>query len=400
MGIRPKAASAPWAKALGALERRGRRRRMRQITLSEDNRWVVDGRPVINLSSNDYLGLSRHPAVLRAAEAALHRWGASASSARLIAGSLEPHRDLEEALAAFEGTEAALLYSTGYMANMGVISAIVGPGDAVYSDGLNHASIIDGCKMSGATLRTYPHSDAEALEAMLAEDEAENRYRRGLIVTDGVFSMDGDVAPLTSLVDLKERYGCWLLVDEAHATGVLGKKGRGSVEHCGVSDRVEFIVGTLGKSLGSFGAYVAAESDAIDYLVNRSRSFIFTTAPSPPVVAAARAALDVMEAEPERRERLWDNVRRMAKGLDALGAETLRSTTHIFPLLVGGDAETMALSEALLDAGLFAQGIRPPTVPKGTSRLRLTVTASLEEAEVDRGLEILAKAGREHGVIK
>lgn len=382
------------------MERRGRRRRMRIVDLGEDGRWMVDGRPVIHLSSNDYLGLARHPAVLEAAEAALRRWGASASSARLIAGNLEPHRELEEALAAFEGTEAALLYSTGYMANVGVIGAIVGPGDAVYSDELNHASLIDGCRQAGATLRTYPHADAGALEAMLAEDEEVARFRRRLLATDGLFSMDGDVAPLASLVDVKERYGCWMLVDEAHATGVLGEGGRGSIEQCGVSGRVEFVIATLGKSLGSFGAYVAAERDAIDYLINRSRSFIFTTAPPPPVVAAARAALAVLEAEPERRERLWENIRRMARGLEAIGAGTMESTTQIFPLLVGGDAETMAFSDALLEAGLFAQGIRPPTVPKGTARLRLTVTAALESGEIDRALEILEKVGRRQGVIR
>lgn len=382
------------------MERRGRRRRMRRVDLGEDGRWIVDGRPVIHLSSNDYLGLARHPAVLEAAEAALRRWGASASSARLIAGNLEPHRELEEALAAFEGTEAALLYSTGYMANVGVIGAIVGPGDAVYSDELNHASLIDGCRQAGATLRTYPHADVGALEAMLAEDEEVARFRRRLLVTDGLFSMDGDVAPLASLVDVKERYGCWMLVDEAHATGVLGEGGRGSIEQCGVSGRVEFVIATLGKSLGSFGAYVAAERDAIDYLINRSRSFIFTTAPPPPVVAAARAALAVLEAEPERRERLWENIRRMARGLEAIGAETMGTTTQIFPLLVGGDAETMAFSDALLEAGLFAQGIRPPTVPKGTARLRLTVTAALESGEIDRALEILEKVGRRQGVIR
>ncbi len=382
------------------MERRGRRRRMRRVDLGEDGRWMVDGRPVIHLSSNDYLGLARHPAVLEAAEAALRRWGASASSARLIAGNLEPHREIEEALAAFEGTEAALLYSTGYMANVGVIGAIVGPGDAVYSDELNHASLIDGCRLAGATLRTYPHADVDALEAMLAEDEEAARFRRRLLATDGLFSMDGDVAPLAALVDIKERYGCWMLVDEAHATGVLGEGGRGSIEQCGVSGRVEFVVGTLGKSLGSFGAYVAAERDAIDYLVNRSRSFIFTTAPPPPVVAAARAALAVLEAEPERRERLWENIRRMARGLEAMGAETMGSTTQIFPLLVGGDTETMAFSDALLEAGLFAQGIRPPTVPKGTARLRLTVTASLESGEIDRALEILKNVGRRQGVIR
>lgn len=382
------------------MERRGRRRRMRIVDLGEDGRWMVDGRPVIHLSSNDYLGLARHPAVLEAAEAALRRWGASASSARLIAGNLEPHREIEEALAAFEGTEAALLYSTGYMANVGVIGAIVGPGDAVYSDELNHASLIDGCRQAGATLRTYPHADVGALEAMLAEDEEAARFRRRLLATDGLFSMDGDVAPLASLVDIKERYGCWMLVDEAHATGVLGEGGRGSIEQCGVSGRVEFVIGTLGKSLGSFGAYVAAERDAIDYLVNRSRSFIFTTAPPPPVVAAARAALAVLEAEPERRERLWENIRRMAGGLEAIGAETMGSTTQIFPLLVGGDAEAMAFSDALLEAGLFAQGIRPPTVPKGTARLRLTVTAALGSDEIGRALEIIEKVGRRQGVIR
>ncbi len=400
MDAKPKAASPPWGKALGALERRGRRRRMRQVTLTEGGQWVVDGRPVIHLTSNDYLGLSRHPKVVEAAKEALGRWGASASSARLIAGSLEPHRALEEALAAFEGTEAALLYSTGYMANVGVISALVGAGDVVYSDELNHASIIDGCRLSGAALITYPHADSNALGAMLAEDEAEGRYRRKLLVTDGLFSMDGDVAPLAALVEIKERYGCWMLVDEAHATGVLGESGRGSLEHAGVSGRAEFVVGTLGKSLGSFGAYVAAERDAVEYLVNRSRSFIFTTAPSPPVVAAARAALEVLEAEPDRRDRLWDNVRRMARGLEALGARTMGSSTHIIPILVGRDDETMNLSEALLEAGLFAQGIRPPTVPKGTSRLRLTVTASLEAIEVERALEILAEVGRRHGVLR
>ncbi|MDV2495196.1 MAG: 8-amino-7-oxononanoate synthase [bacterium] len=396
----PKVARTPWTKALEALERRSRRRSMRRVALDDDGRWVVDGRPVIHLSSNDYLGLARHPAVVEAAGEALRRWGASASSARLIAGNLEPHRSLEEALAAFEGTEAALLYSTGYMANVGVVSAIVGQGDAVYSDALSHASLIDGCRLSGAELRTYPHADVDALEAMLAEDEASGKFRRRLIVTDGLFSMDGDVAPLAELAALKERFGCWMLVDEAHATGVLGEGGRGSIEQCGLSGRVEFIVGTLGKSLGSFGAYVAAERDAIEYLLNRSRSFIFTTALAPPVVAAAHAALEVLESEPERRERLWDNVRRMAGGLEALGAETLGTTTQIFPLLVGGDAETMALSDALLEAGLFAQGIRPPTVPKGTARLRLTVTATLEADEIGRALDILGEVGREQGVIR
>ncbi|MFQ5893141.1 MAG: aminotransferase class I/II-fold pyridoxal phosphate-dependent enzyme, partial [Nitrospinota bacterium] len=292
------------------------------------------------------------------------------------------------------------LYSTGYMANVGVISAIVGPGDAVYSDELNHASLIDGCRLSGATLRAYPHADVASLETMLAEDEAAGRFRRRLVVTDGVFSMDGDVAPLSALVALKERYGCWMLVDEAHATGVLGEGGRGSIEQCGISGRVEFIIGTLGKSLGSFGAYVAAERDAIEYLVNRSRSFIFTTALPPPVVAAARAALAVLAAEPDRRERLWTNVRRMARGLAAMGAETMRTTTQIFPLLVGGDVETMALSDALLASGLFAQGIRPPTVPKGTARLRLTMTAALEPSEIDRALVILEEVGRTQGVIR
>jgi glycine C-acetyltransferase len=373
---------------------------MRQVALSEGGRWVVDGRPVIHLSSNDYLDLSRHPAVLKAAEAALRQWGTSASSARLIAGSLKPHRKLEEALAAFKGTEAALLYSTGYMANVGVVSALVGLGDVVYSDSLNHASIIDGIRLSGATLRTYPHCDVEALEAMLIEDEAGASYRKSLIVTDGLFSMDGDVAPLKSLVALKERFGCLMLVDEAHATGVLGQKGRGSIEECGVDGQVEFIVGTLGKSLGSFGAYVAAEQDAIDYLVNRSRSFIFTTAPSPPIVEAAHAALEIIEKEPERRRLLWDNIRKMGRGLEVLGLDTMGSTTQILPVLVGGESETMALSEALLDAGLFAQGIRPPTVPKGTSRLRLSVTAALGADEIERAIAILSEVGRSYGVIK
>lgn len=400
MNPNPKVARSPWAGALEALERRSRRRSMRRVALGDDGRWMVDGRPVIHLSSNDYLGLARHPAVVEAAGGALRRWGASASSAQLIAGNLEPHRSLEEALAEFEGTEAALLFSTGYMANVGVVSAVVGPGDAVYSDALNHASLIDGCRLSGATLRTYPHADVDALEVMLAEDEADGRFRNRLLVTDSVFSMDGDIAPLEGLVDLKERYGCWMLVDEAHATGVLGEGGRGGIEHCGVSARVEFIVGTLGKSLGSFGAYVAAERDAVEYLINRSRSFIFTTALAPPVVAAAQAALGLLEAEPERRERLWDNIGRVARGLEALGAETMGATTQIFPFLVGGDAETMVLSDALLEAGLFAQGIRPPTVPKGTARLRLSVTAALEPAEIDRALAILGEVGRDQGVIR
>jgi 8-amino-7-oxononanoate synthase len=373
---------------------------MRRISLTEGGRWVVDGKPVIHLSSNDYLGLARHPAVVEAAREAIGRWGTSASSARLIAGTLEPHRVLEEALAEFEGTEAALLFSTGYMANLGLIGALVGPGDVVYSDSLNHASIVDGCRLAGAKVRTYPHCHVETLERMLAEDDAQGDFRRRVIVTDGLFSMDGDIAPLSSLVSLKERYDCWLVVDEAHATGVLGRGGRGSIEHCGVSGKVEFIVGTLGKSLGSFGAYVAAERDAIEYLINRARSFIYTTALPPSAVASALVALKIIESEPERRERLWANIKRLAQGLESLGVETRRPHTQIFPILVGGDAETMALSDDLLTEGLFAQGIRPPTVPKGTARLRMTVTAALEEGEIDRALEIFAKVGRRHGILR
>jgi glycine C-acetyltransferase/8-amino-7-oxononanoate synthase len=382
------------AARLQELRGSGLHRRLRLLDGPQGPRVQLDGREVLLLCSNNYLGLAEHPRVREAAAEAALRWGAGSGASRLISGNMTPHRELEERLAAFKGHEAALLFGSGYLANVGAISALAGRGEVVFSDELNHASIIDGCRLSRAETFVYRHADLDHLAWGL--EQAGDRA--ALIVTDGVFSMDGDVAPLPGLVELARRHRCRLLVDEAHATGALGPGGRGSVAAAGLSDEVDVLVGTLGKALGSYGAYACAGAETVDYLLNCARPFVFSTAPPPPAVAAAAAALALLEAEPERVERLQANAATLRGALAGEGLAAGGSQTQIVPLEVGEAEPTMALCERLLEAGVFAQGIRPPTVPEGSSRLRFTVMATQEPGELREAARAAGAAARDLGL--
>ncbi len=366
------------AERLEELRDRGLHRRLRLVEGPQGPRVTLDGEPVLLLCSNNYLGLADHPRVREAAAEAAMRWGAGAGASRLISGNMQPHRRLEQRLAAFKGYESALLFGSGYLANTGTIAALAGRGEVVFSDELNHASIIDGCRLSRAETFVYRHGDVEHLAWGLRQAGE----RAALIVTDGVFSMDGDVAPLEELVPLARGHGCRLMVDEAHATGALGPGGRGSVAAAGLSGEVDVVVGTLGKALGSYGAYVCASRELVDYLLNTARPFIFSTAPPPPSVAAALAALELLESDPHRVERLAQNAATLRAALAAEGLAAGDSSTQIVPVEVGDAARTMELCERALERGVFAQGIRPPTVPEGRSRLRFTVMATHRAGEL------------------
>jgi glycine C-acetyltransferase/8-amino-7-oxononanoate synthase len=380
---------------LAELRDSGLHRRLRLVSGSQGPRVLLDGHTVLLLCSNNYLGLADHPQVCTAAAEAALRWGAGAGASRLISGSMEPHRHLEERLAAFEGYEAALLFGSGYLANSGAIAALAGRGEVVFSDELNHASIVDGCRLSRAETFVYRHADVEHLAWGLGQA----RGRSALIVTDGVFSMDGDVAPLPALAELSRRHGCRLMVDEAHATGALGPGGRGTVAAAGLGDEVDLVVGTLGKALGSYGAYVCASRELVDYLINAARPFVFSTAPPPPALAAALAALELLESGPQRVERLRANAATLRRGLAAEGLEVGGSECQIVPVEVGDAARTMELCERLLERGVFAQGIRPPSVPAGSSRLRFTVMATHRTAELRRAAKLAGAAARELGIV-
>ncbi len=377
------------------LRERDLHRRLRLIQGPQGPTVRLDDREVLLLCSNNYLGLADHPQVREAAAHAALHWGAGAGASRLISGTMEPHRHLEVELAEFEGFPETLLFGSGYLANTGTIAALAGPGEVVFSDALNHASIIDGCRLSRAETRIYRHRDLDHL-AWSIEDAGE---RAALIVTDGVFSMDGDVAPLRELYELAQRHGARLLVDEAHATGAIGPGGRGTVCDAGLSGESDVVVvGTLGKALGSYGAYVCADHETVDYLLNSARPFIFSTALPPAAVAAATEALAILRTEPDRTVRLQRNA---AVLREALAREQLAvgdSQTQIVPVSVGEAEPTMQLTELLLERGVFAQGIRPPTVPKGTSRLRLTVMASHTPEQLATAARTISEAARELGV--
>jgi 8-amino-7-oxononanoate synthase len=345
--------------------------------------WVVteDGRRLLNFSSNDYLGLASHPDVLEASARAAARAG-GATASRLIVGTDSAYGALEAKLADFQGTEAALVFGSGYLANVGVISCLVGRGDAVFSDSLNHASVIDGCRLSRATIHRYRHGDVDELEAMLQGSDA----ARKLIVTESVFSMNGDVAPLAEIVELKDRWGAALLVDEAHADGVFGPHGEGYAHELGIADRVELHLGTFGKAFGAYGAYVAGSALWVRYLVNASRSFVFTTGLPAAVIAAVDAGLDVVYAADDLRAELQQGARRFRTRLASLGLDTYGSSTQIVPLVTGASDVAVALSGALEDAGVLAVAIRPPTVPPGTARLRFSLTALHRGSDIEQAL--------------
>ena len=359
---------------------------------------VVDmaGRQILLFASNDYLGLAMHPEVIQAAVEATQQFGAGAGAARLVSGSLPPHQELETALAQFKGTEAALTYSSGYLANIGTIPALIGQGGLILADRLCHASLIDGCRLSAADFRIYRHNDTDHLRSLLA---ARRQTRRTLIVTDGLFSMDGDLAPLPELNRLAQEYEADLYIDDAHGTGVMGPHGRGTAEYFDLDTQISFQMGTLGKALGSSGAYIAGPSTLIQYLMNTSRSFIFTTAPPPSSAAAATTAIGIIQREPERRARLWANRERLFTGLTQMGFSLSPSVSPIMPILVGNAETALSFAEHLFAEGIYAPAIRPPTVPDATSRIRVTVTSEHTAGHIDQALAAFKRAGQSAGLI-
>ena len=349
---------------------------------------TIDGRELVCLCSNDYLGLAGDEAVKAAAIDAIGRWGVGAGASRLVSGTTEAHRALEGRLAEFKQAEAAIVTSTGWQANLVAIHALAGEGDLILCDKLDHASILDAARSSGAAVRTYGHGDLARAEQLLVRHRA--LHRRCLLVTDSLFSMDGDVAPLRELVDLKDRFDARLLVDEAHATGVLGSGGRGAAELAGVESRVDVVVGTLSKALGTLGGFVAGPKALIDVIGNTGRSFIYTTALPPMICAAAMAALDIVRDQPDRRAKLLAMAGALRDRLGAIGCDTLNSTTQIIPVVIGAPADALACSRRLLDEGFFVPAIRPPTVRPGTSRLRISLSAAHDPADVHRLADALA----------
>ncbi len=371
----------------------GLQRHTRVIDGPQGAHVTLDGQRVLLLCSNNYLGLADHPRVRQAAAEAAMRWGVGAGASRLISGTMTVHRQLEERLAAFKRREAALLFGSGYLANAGTIAALARPGEVVFSDQLNHASIIDGCRLSRAEVFVYDHCDIEHLEWGIAQADG----RGALIVTDGVFSMDGDVAPLAQLAELAERHRLRLMVDEAHGTGALGPGGRGAVAEAGLGHRVDVVIGTLGKALGSYGAFVACDRSMARYLLNAARTFIFSTALPPPAVAGALAALELLEQQPGRVDRLADNSAQLRAALKREGFDLGASRTQIIPLLIGDADLAVRVCEMALARGVFAQAIRPPTVPPGSSRLRLALMATHEAQELSFGARMIAQAARAAG---
>jgi 8-amino-7-oxononanoate synthase len=377
---------------LSQLEKLHLLRRPMVIESYDGPRITVSGRSLLLMCSNDYLGLSGYPALREAAAKAMERYGFGSGASRLISGTSALHVELESRIAAFKGTESALLFNSGYAANTGIIPAIAGEGDVILSDSLNHASIIDGCRLSRANVVVYPHKDVDRIESALKKNR---NAKRTLIVTDGVFSMEGDIAPLPELLLLAEKYGAILMVDDAHATGVLGKTGRGTAEHFGLAGRVHIQMGTLGKALGSFGAYAAGNRELIEYLMNRARSFIYSTALPPAVCAASLAAFDVVEREPELRETLWKNRDRFVHGLAALGVVPGSSETPIVPVMLGESEKALKAADKLFEYGLYATAVRPPSVSKGAARIRVTVTAAHSSDDIDTAVALFGRLKQE-----
>ena len=390
---------------VAALRERHLYRALRVMSSGQGPIASVDDRRVISLSSNDYLGLTHHPRLRQAALAAVREFGVGSGAVRTIAGTMSMHEDLEAELAEFKGTPAVLTFQSGFSANTGVIPTITGETDLIVSDGLNHASIIDGMRLSKAPRKIYPHADVDALRAILEEavehgrDGSGEPYRLILVVTDGVFSMDGDIAPLPGIVEAAEASGAAVFVDDAHASGVLGRAGRGTVDHFGLHGRVAIQVGTLSKAVGVLGSYVAGSTALREILTQRARPFLFSTSHPPAVVAACREAIRVMQDEPELLERLWENTRYFKAGLGSLGFDIGRSETPITPVMMGDPETAMRFSDRLMDEGVFAQPVVFPTVALDQARLRTIVTAAHAREQLDRALAAFSTVGRELGVV-
>ena len=351
-----------------------------------------DGREVINLASNNYLGLTTHPKLIEAAIEATRKYGAGSGAVRTISGTMDLHLELERKIAAFKNVEACVVFQSGFAANAGTVSAILTQEDHIISDALNHASIIDGCRLSRAKIHVFPHRDMAAAEAKLAALEGVPGHK--LLISDGVFSMDGDIGPLPALVELAEKYGAIMMVDDAHSSGVLGRAGRGTVDHFGLDGRVHIQVGTLSKAIGVLGGYVCGSRDLIDFLYHRARPFLFSTSHPPSVAASCIAAFDILEQEPERMQNLWKNTEYFRAALNGAGFDTGASQTPIIPIMVGEAKTAFAFSRALFEEGLLATGIGFPTVAEGKARIRAIVTATHTTEQLDRATEILSRVAR------
>lgn len=388
--------------ALGFLEQelqnlkdQGLYREPRTLSGDQKPKSIYDGKSVVNLSSNNYLGLANHPKLVEAAIKATEKLGVGSGAVRTIAGQMDLHKEFESKLAKFKKVEACLVFQSGFTANSGTVSCILGKEDVIISDELNHASIIDGSRLSRAQIKVYPHADMDGLRDALKETHG----RRKMIVTDGVFSMDGDIAPLPEIVELANEFGAILMIDDAHASGVLGRNGRGTVDHYDLHGQVDIQVGTLSKAIGVLGGYVAGPQKLIDYLVQRARPILFSTSHPPAVTAAGMAAIDLLMEEPELIEELWDNTEFFRSGLQALGFDTGVSTTPIIPVIAGDERKAMQLADDLFENGVFAQGIAFPTVPRGKARVRTIVTATHSREDLQYALDIFAKVGKKLGII-
>jgi 8-amino-7-oxononanoate synthase len=384
-------------KELENLKSKSLYRHLRDIQQYGPARIFLDNRPLINFSSNDYLGLSVHPRLKEAAKKALNKWGAGGNSSRLVSGHTSLHKELEEKLSELKKTEAALTFTTGYQANLSIISSLVGRDDIIISDKYNHASIVDGCILSRAKIKRYRHKDIKDLKRVLEKNSPNKKI---LIITDTIFSMDGDIASLKEIVSLARDNSCLLMVDEAHATGVFGKRGSGIVEHFNLKgDDALIQMGTLSKALGSLGGYIAAKKEIINYIINKGRAFIYTTALPPINVACAIEALNIIQDEPQIRKKLEENSLKTREGLKNIGFNIMDSQSQIIPILVEDSASAVKFAEQLIEQGIFVIPIRPPTVPEGTSRIRLSLTAAHSDEDIEKSLEILKKIGKEMGVV-
>ena len=387
---------------LNELKQKGTHFRLRVLEDEQAPVCTFDGKRVINLASNNYLGLTTHPKLREAAIEATRKYGVGSGAVRTIAGTMKIHMELEEKIARFKGVEASVVFQSGFAANAGTVSAVLGKDDFIISDELNHASIIDGARLSRATIKVFRHKDARHAEELLKEVADKPGHK--LLITDGVFSMDGDIAPVPALCDVAEKYGAIMMVDDAHSSGVLGRNGRGTIDHYKVHGRVDIQVGTLSKAIGALGGYVCGSRDLIDFLYHRARPFLFSTSHPPSVAATCIAAFEVLEQEPERIEKLWENTRFWKKELGGLGfniggVNTPASETPITPIIIGDGARTMEFSRELFKEGVLGTGIAFPTVPEGKARVRTIMTATHTRDELEQALEVLRKVGKRMGIV-